>query len=202
MLHKAIWVINYEWTVFDDWLKWSVLCKRYGLENKPKAMQEIGDWVSGMLVAWGALLCESMVWTLWGQCQSQAGRTWRTDGTTKRLGKPLLISAWGSAGTFRPVECVYTCVCVCVCVLKACSRVVWDAKDDTCVSAGRVCVVTVSEAGIGPLLCWPSSLSPSLRFSSFSSGAAALSPVSFWGSEWLAFEEYSGGLSGMFCVTL
>ncbi len=93
-----------------------------------------------MLVACGALLCESMVWMLWCQCQSQAGRTWRTDGTTKRLGKPLLISAWGSAGTFRPVECVYTCVCVCVCVCvgwRPAAEWSWDVKDDTCVSAGE-----------------------------------------------------------------
>lgn len=69
---------------------------------------------------------------------------------------------------------------------------------------GRVCVVTVSEAGIGPLLLGPHLillLHPSVSPLSHQ-GAAALSPISFWGSEWLAFEEYSGGLSGMFCVTL
>ncbi len=119
-----------------------------------------------MLVAWGALLCESMVWTLWGQCQSQAGRTWRTDGTTKRLGKPLLISAWGSAGTFRPVECAYTCVCVCVCVcwLKACSRVVLRCKGRH--KCRRGCVLSLSvrlglvHFSAGPHLCLHPSVPP------------------------------------------
>lgn len=32
-------------------------------------------------------------------------------------------------------------------------------------------------------------------------GQRLRSLISFWGSEWLAFEEYSGGLSGMFCFT-
>ncbi len=65
------------------------------------------------------------------QCQSQAGRTWRTDGTTKELGKPLLISAWSSAETSWMYVYLYVCV-----GWKPAAEWSWDVKDDTCAGDG------------------------------------------------------------------
>ncbi len=187
VLHKAIWVINYKWTVlFDDWLKSCVLCKRHGLENKPKVIQEKTEW--GMLVAWGALLCEMPVpESGWQNLEDR--RYHQGFGET-----PVDLSMELSRDQLN------VCIPVCVCWLKACSRVVLRCKGRHMCRRG--CVLSLSARmwlvhfSAGPHLCLHASVPPLSH-----RGAAAPSPVSFWGSEWLAFEEYSGGLSGMFCVT-
>lgn len=142
-------------------------------------MQEVKtEWADWMLVAWGALLCEGIVWMLWCQCQphprdeSQAGRTWRTDGTTKGLREtPVDLSM----GLSRDVQTSWMCVYLCVCFgWRPAAGWSWDVKDDTCVSAGEG-VCCHCQWG------WDWSTSPltlisfsTLRSSSFSSGGQLL----------------------------
>ncbi len=115
VLHKVIWVINYKWTVlFDDWLKSCVLRKRYGLENKPTVIREKTEW--GMLVAWGALLCEMPVpESGWQNLEDR--RYHQGFGET-----PVDLSMELSRDQLN------VCIPVCVCWLKACSRVVLRCK--------------------------------------------------------------------------
>lgn len=130
------------------------------LENKPKVMQEVetewADWqlwhgVPFFVRAWYG--CSDASASLTPEMRVRLAEHGGQTAPPRGWGKPLLISVWVSAGTFRPVECVYTSVCLCVLAegLHQ-SGLRWTTH---VLVQGRVCVVTVSEAGIGPLLLGP-----------------------------------------------